>query len=94
MLQYLIDDYLPGFQLPGTNKVAGIWKLDSSHSMITTYSPYGTGGTLASDPGMVSLRIADGLVYVLGNDRTHFVAVCHMDRPEISCEEAVRLYLI
>lgn len=93
MLQYLLDDYLPGFQLPMTNKTAGIWKLDSSSSMIRTCIPYGNG-MLASEPGMIALRIADGLIYALGDDRTQFIAVCHMDRPEISCEEAVRLYLI
>jgi hypothetical protein len=94
MLQYLIDDYFTGFQLPMTNKVAGVWKLDSSRSTIRTCIPYGTGGMLASEPGMISLRIADGLIYALGDDRTHFIAVCYMDRPEISCEDAVLLYLI
>lgn len=92
MLQYLINNILPGYNLPNLSVTDGdVWVLDVLTSEIR--SPAWDRRVLYEDQGMISLKRGNGArLWVLYDDLTHrFIG--HRDVTPLTCEEAVRTYL-
>jgi hypothetical protein len=94
MLQYLINDVLPGFNLPSLSLIeGGNWVLDVSTSEIRSQSQEWDRCLLFDGRGMISLkRNRRGLLWILFDDLTHR-SIGDRYKVSLTCEEAVRTYL-
>jgi hypothetical protein len=94
MLQYLINDHFPGFNLSSLSVIDGDnWVLDVLTSEIR--SPAWDRRVLFEDQGMIALkRNRRGCLWILYDDLTHrFIGGGNTWKDSLTCEEAVRTYL-